>query len=66
MPVKRDSEDDDEFKEKEWKHNLESGYVCKEALNIPRFPRDDIIEELERQDLTILNITDNIVRSRSR
>ena len=65
-PVKLDDEDDDGFAGRVHMHDREFGYVCKEAMNIPRFPRDDIIEELERHDQTILNITDELGRSRSR
>tara|TARA_B100001971_G_C17896161_1_gene385595 strand:- start:30 stop:596 length:567 start_codon:yes stop_codon:yes gene_type:complete len=66
QPVKRDDEDDIVFVSKNTQHNLVSGYVCKEAIDIPKFPCDDIIKELERQDQTVLNITNNIGRSRSR
>ena len=65
-PVKRDDEDDDEFGGRVKQHQYEFGCVCKEAMDIPTFPRDDIIEELERQDQTILNITDLVDRSRDR
>ena len=66
QPVKRDDEDDIVFVSKNTKHNLVSGYVCKEALDKPMFHRDSIFEELDRQKQTILNSKDHVDRSRSR
>ena len=66
MPVKRDDEDDNEFERRKDTHDWEFGYVCKEAMDVPTFPRKDIIEELGKQQHTIENIMTLLHRSRNR
>ena len=61
MPIKTEAPydvmDDNEFERRKDTHDWEFGYVCKEAMDVPIFPREAIHEELGKQRQTIVNIT---------
>ena len=70
MPIKTEAPydvmDDNEFERRKDMHDWEFGYVCKEAMDMTTFPREDIIEELGKQQQTIANIIQILSRSRDR